>query len=422
MNVMPFGPGWGQAKRTAVSGPSPVSDLLYQSFYDTLPGWFTFTRASSAWGFNSAGVLTQFANDVSRQVYDPVTLAPQGTLIEPTGTNLARYSSDQTNAVWTKNGSTTTGAAGTAPDGTMTAVRITEGSGAGVHIAYQGVTKAASALPFAWSFFFRAGSSGSRNIAVFASDGAGSSSYAVVSPVNGSIIAGPITAGTFTGAAIVVQALPNGWYRGRLTFTSSTAALINAQMVMASGSSTSYTGDGASNLLVWGAQLEQSSWVSSYIPTTTAVATRAADSLALPLPFAGFPGAVGWSAMMEFMPTGLPGNVAAFRLTGSAGNFSAAQVNGTANINAMKSVGGSNIVSSATVTSLTVGVPIKLAMAQDTTDLRLSLGGSAIVVSTNAGYPAMDTLGILPAQPGTVRRLRLWPRKLSDAELQGVTA
>jgi hypothetical protein len=48
----------------------------------------TFTRASSAWRFNSAGLLESVASDVMRIDYDPVTKAKRGLLMEVNRTNL----------------------------------------------------------------------------------------------------------------------------------------------------------------------------------------------------------------------------------------------------------------------------------------------------------------------------------------------
>lgn len=68
------------------TGNLPALDLNFLS--GALPAEVTFTRASTAWYFNSAGVLTSAATNVPRFDYDPATLQLKGMLIERAGTNL----------------------------------------------------------------------------------------------------------------------------------------------------------------------------------------------------------------------------------------------------------------------------------------------------------------------------------------------
>jgi hypothetical protein len=65
-------------------GPTFHSDFMAGGVDSRL----TFTRASSAWYFNSSGELTQASANVPRFDYIPATLALNGLLIEQQSTNL----------------------------------------------------------------------------------------------------------------------------------------------------------------------------------------------------------------------------------------------------------------------------------------------------------------------------------------------
>ena len=82
------------------------------------------------------------------------------------------------------------------------------------------------------------------------------------------------------------QQFANGWWRiwaHQPASTSFGQVFVGAYNAVASSgnSSPSFTGDGMSGYLFWGADVKYLGFPSSYIPTTTATATRAADSLVL---------------------------------------------------------------------------------------------------------------------------------------------
>jgi hypothetical protein len=62
----------------------------------------SFTRASAAWYFDSAGNLVQASTNEPRFDYNPATLQARGLLIEGGSSNIALYSRDFTQAAWSK--------------------------------------------------------------------------------------------------------------------------------------------------------------------------------------------------------------------------------------------------------------------------------------------------------------------------------
>lgn len=95
-----------------------------------------------------------------------------------------------------------------------------------------------------------------------------------------------LVAGTMTGTGGApsigtIQALPNGWFRCRLTATSNatsvSASSVNLRIYDNSGSG-SYTGDGVSGLYVWGAQLEIGDYPSSYIRSNPTFTSRSSNA------------------------------------------------------------------------------------------------------------------------------------------------
>ena len=78
-----------------------------------------------------------------------------------------------------------------------------------------------------------------------------------------------------------IETYANGWYRCFST-VAKTNTSGNVTIAMRSGGSTTYTGDGASTLEIFGAQLEEGAFGTSYIPTTNTTRTRFSDDLQIP--------------------------------------------------------------------------------------------------------------------------------------------
>jgi len=225
-----------------------------------------FTRSTTATYFDANGVMQTAPVDVPRIGYDPVTHAHEGLILEAAATNLLLRSQEFDTGSWVKaRVSITTGstAAFTAPDGTTTADKLVEDTSNNTHLTEQ-VVATVSGTVYTLSVFAKASERTKLNLSVYTN---------VSTSTNFDLSA--VTASNSLGT---ITDIGGGWFRCTHTHTSGFTGsgyfdvyLLNASTV------SSYTGDGSSGIYLWGAQLEAGSTATSYIPTTSAQVTRAAD-------------------------------------------------------------------------------------------------------------------------------------------------
>jgi hypothetical protein len=225
----------------------------------------TFTRASTATFVGSNGLIQTAASGAARFDHNPATGESLGLLVEEARTNAVTYSEQFDNAAWTKNAVTVTANAVAAPDGTTTADMITANGASAEHIIYS--TGVAAGLKTG-SVYAKAGTNNFIQLTFGSSD----TVYANFDLSNGTVG----TVGVTSVASI--QALSNGWYRCSLHTTSTIASNIVVVIVSSTTATRSQSNSLATSVYVWGAQVEASAtFPTSYIPTTTATVTRAAD-------------------------------------------------------------------------------------------------------------------------------------------------
>jgi hypothetical protein len=260
----------------------------------TLPAGASLTRASSGTRVNSSGTMVTETTNVARFTYNPVTLALRGLLNEPSRTNLALFSEDLANGSgWGNNHVTVTSNSLTAPDGNVTGDLITANvaGSAAQHQPYMFPNPSVTnSTVFTSSGYIQAGTTNYGVIGLYC---AGATQVINIDCSSGSIVDSFNNGATST--ATRVDAAGSNWYRGVVTGASSSSgascfpgpALYNASSF--AGSNDTYgtpvwTAAGTETLGGWGFQVEVGSDASSYIVTTSAAATRAADVLTLTVP------------------------------------------------------------------------------------------------------------------------------------------
>ena len=217
-------------------------------------GDMTVVRATTATRVNSAGVIESVAINVPRLDYTGGGCP--SILVEPLRTNSVLYSEQFDNAYWTKTNITVTANATTAPDGTFTADKLTITTTFGVHQINRLSVVASSQC--AMSIYAKA--DGVNTLTIL--DGTGN---------NGSVFNLSTVTVTNIGTGVgTMVSVGDGWYRC-ITIVTTTGFRLYCP------NSSSSAGDGTSGIYIWGAQLEQGSNATSYIPTTTIALARNAD-------------------------------------------------------------------------------------------------------------------------------------------------
>jgi hypothetical protein len=375
-------------------------------------------------GANTANQYYDFDNISVKQVLVPSTApvdasGPLGYLSEGSRVNLCLQSSTfQTS--WSiirllafGSGSTVDAIAG--PDGALTADLITEDTTAtNTHVIQQTFTDTA-ATTYTFSVYFKP-----NGRTWFALSDGGASNYAYFNAsANGTV--GTKGAGVAAGAA-VISLVSNGWYRASITYTGTGVASPHAVLLSSADGTSSYTGNGVSGAYVWGAQLEQASFASTYIPTATTAVTRAADVLTYPSA-GNVSGTVGTAYAEVAIP--YAAGAANQQLLSFGSPFSSLGVLATTNV--LYLYDGTGVRSGNTFTpSSTIQ---KAAYKWTVANSQTFIGGVAssllafdgdLNITANMTI-ASDSVGA--TQPyGTLRNVRIYGTALSSAQLQALTS
>jgi hypothetical protein len=229
--------------------------------------------------FNSASLDLQFAK--TKSLVDATTgaqlvtftRASSGTFVGSDGlvrsavTNLV-LRSEEFETTWANTESTEASNVETAPNGTLTADKLIPDVGVTSGQFRQDVSKAATATIYTCSVYGKAAEFNRLSIRVEHNGSTGNRADVGFSLSNGSVVSAATALGTFSDASATATSVSAGWYRFTLSFTSSTETSLRVRLF---GFDSSLPCNGTSGIYLWGAQLEQSSTVGEYIPTTSTI-------------------------------------------------------------------------------------------------------------------------------------------------------
>jgi hypothetical protein len=369
---------------------------------------------------NYIPVLLAAQAGVPRFDHNPTTGVSLGLLIEEQRTNLVLRSEEFDNAYWTATRITVTPNAVVAPDGTLSADQIIENTDTNTHNVSRvsSITISANTV-YTCSVYAK---SNGRNIELrFRSASTiGNYVFGVFDLTNGTATTGVV--GDGSSNSVTITSVGNGWYRctltGKVDSASTTANILN---FTSSSGSNSYTGDGYSGIFVWGAQLEDGAFPTSYIPTVASQVTRSADAASMT--------GVNFSSWFR-QDRGTVYTEVDAKTTTFAAFFGNSP--GTSNefYTRVASSGPSFAVVTNGVTQANFGTSAlvsKIANAYRVNDFASSVNGGAVATDTLGTLPVVSALGIgatfAPAIAinGTIKKLAFYPERLSDAQLVALT-
>lgn len=407
--------------------PKPTLDLNFIGA-SSLDSRVTFTRASTATYFDSAGTLQTAAINAPRFDYNPSTLAARGLLIEEQRTNLLTYSEQFDNAAWTKSNASITADAATSPAGTATADKLIEDTATSSHFVRQNATGVVG-TSYTSTVFVKAAERTAGVLVHF--DGAVFCGVSI-NLSTGVLSSPPVDLGvTDALATATVQNCGNGWYRVSVTRTQAVTTTIQTRIVTQNGANGLYTGNGTSGLYVWGAQLEAGAFQTSYIPTVAATVTRSADIASMTgTNFSSWynqtQGTIFGAVDASFSTTNYPTICNAYT---DSSNYIMLNSRGGASPNGRFEVnnGGASqaALNNGSVASSTA---YKLVGAYAANDFALSTNNTTASTDASGSIPTVTTLSIGSDRSttgwlnGHIQRISYYPTRLPNATLQALTA
>ena len=225
--------------------------------------------------------VTEVIGDKPRIDYTDSLTSPS-FLLEPQSTNLIAYSEDFSQPTWNKSNTSIQINTTTSPSGNFDGSTLTDNATSSIHRLRDAVSLSAS-TNYSLSVFAKKNTLSNIQLALI--NTANSNTISKVFDLENGVIGEELSQGGTTVSDAKIENYGNGWFRcvivGQLNsapnqyqITLATKSTGNSQSVK----QVTYSGDGTGSVFLYGAQIEQKSYSTSYIPTYGSTATRAQET------------------------------------------------------------------------------------------------------------------------------------------------
>ena len=384
-------------------------------------GDFDFSRSGKATRINSQGLIEEVSNGQSRLNYpmiDGKVVGCPSHLLEPQRTNLITYSEDFSDSSWSKSRASVVLNSTISPDGSLNASKLVEDTTSGGHILYKNNITTGAGIN---TLSVKVKANGRNWVLLYDSEQGEAVYFDIKNGVAGTIVGTP--------DAYSIKKLPNGWYDISLTTTATLRVDFQIYTAESDGNN-AYLGDGVSGIYVWGAQLEQGSYPTSYIPTNGTTVTRSAETATGSGDAATFNDSEG-VLMAEISALSDEGGIRAISLNnGSAQNRISIRYNSTSNqIQYQYTVGGS-VQANILANVVDVKTPHKIAVKYKLNDFELFIDGisrgtdlvGSIMPSGTLTNLDFNGSGSIDYFYGNTKQIQYYNSALTDSELEELTS
>lgn len=385
----------------------------------------TFFRASAATRVNASGLIESISSGQPRFDYDPVTHVCKGLLIEEQRTNLLTYSEQFDNAGWVKLNASISANATTAPDGTLTADKFVENTLNAEHYLDPSVS-VTSGVTYTYSVVAKAADQSILQMRTVVNFPDASSRF--------DLSAGTVSSNGHGAGNAGIVSLGNGWYRCYVTATANGTGPGVTRLQLWRLGTPIYQGDGTSGIYIWGAQLEAGAFPTSYIPTTSAQVTRAADLMSMTgKNFSDWymkdEGTFVCEAVLDDTNRSSTPVLMGVCSDGYSNSMYLSMLSGTSMVNTSIVANNIDYTSGTLSSTINKGKPFCVAMSYKKNNVAYCMDGATVLIDSTAEIPNATQMGIGKAPWGNssylnghISRLTYYPRRLSNAQLQAFTS
>ena len=337
------------------------------------------------------------------------------------------YSEQFDNGAWSKSDVTVTANTTTSPDGTADADSYVEGTAGTASIA-QNFTGTANATFTVTIYVKRVNTDWVRLTLV--------ETAATTNRITGWFNLSTGAVGSFTdggtgsGATGSVSDAGNGWYRIRLTGAvnnSATALLLSLSSASADNSTTRVNN---AEYRLWGAQLEAGAFATSYIPTVASQVTRSADEASINAPnFASWYNQSAGTMVAEFDTVEVSSYApVAVVWTDLNNRIDLATSSSAASPRGFVNVAGVTQADMLNPQQETANTVLKYALAFEANNFATARNGAITGSDVSGSLPVVSSLRIgcrdtsSTILNGHIRSIRYYPTRLTNTQLQAITA